>query len=89
MELSDGCILLDSSVLTPADFNAIAYVITTASEHVTTLQFLPSLLYEEFIEDRWKNKEIDYNDVLSSSFLSTANVANAKTSVEYDLCSHL
>ena len=89
MELSDGCILLDSGVLTPADFNAIAYVITTASEHVTTLQFLPSLLYEEFIEDRWKNKEIDYNDVLSSSFLSTANVANAKTSVEYDLCSHV
>ena len=50
---------------------------------------MPCLLYEEFIEDKWKNKEIDYADVLSSSFHSSISDNNVRASAEYDLCTQI
>ena len=89
MELLNGEILLESGVLTPADFAVLAYVITNAPHLVTKLNIMPCLLYEEFIEDKWKNKEIDIADVLSSCFDSSINDNNVKASVEYDLCTQI
>ena len=89
MELLNGDILLESGVLTPADFTVLAYVITNAPHLVNDLSIMPCLLYEEFIEDKWKNKEIDYVDVLPSSFMSSINDNNVKASVEYDLCTQI
>ena len=89
MELLDGEILLESGVLTPADFTVLAYVITNAPHLVNALSILPCLLYEEFIEDKWKNKEIDYADVLSSSFHSSVSNNNVRAGVEYDLCTQI
>ena len=89
MELLNGEIFLESGVLTPADFTVLAYVITNAPHLVKDLDIMPCLLYEEFIEDKWKNKEIDYADVLSSSFHSSISDNNAKASVEYVLCTQI
>ena len=89
MELLNGVILLESGVLTLADFTVLAYVITNAPHLVNVLHIRPCLLYEEFIEDKWKNKEIDYADVLSSSFNSSMSDNNVKASVEYDLCTQI
>ena len=50
MELLKGDILLESGVLTPADFTVLAYVITNAPHLVNVLDIMPCLLYEEFIE---------------------------------------
>ena len=63
-----GVIFLESGVLTPADFTVLTYVITNAPHLVKDLSIMPCLLYEEFIEDKWKSKDIDYTDVLLSSF---------------------
>ena len=89
MELLNGEILLESGVLTPADFTVLAYVITNAPHLVNGLSIMPCLLYEVFIEDKWKNKEIDYADVLPSSFMSSINDNNVRASVEYDLCTQI
>ena len=89
MELLNGEILLESGVLTPADFTVLTYVITNTPHLVNLLDIMPCLLYEEFIEDKWKNKEIDYADVLSSSFHSSISYNNTKASVEYDLCAQI
>ena len=89
MELLNDEILLESGVLTPADFTVLAYVITNAPHHVNQFLSLPCLLYEEFIEDNWKNKEIDYADVLSSSFHSSISKKNVRAGAEYDLCTQI
>ena len=89
MELLNGEILLESGVLTPADFTVLAYVITNAPHLVNVLDIFPCLLYEEFIEDKWKNKEIDYADVLSSSFHSSISNNNVRAGAEYDLCTQI
>ena len=89
MELLDGKIDLESGVLTPADFNVLAYVITNASLLVKELDIQPCLLYEEFVEDKWKNKEINHAEVLSSSFWSSVSNHNVRSAVEYDLCTQL
>ena len=89
MELLNGEIFLESGVLTPADFTVLAYVITNAPHLVNALQIMPCLLYEEFIEDKWKNKEIDYADVLSSSFNSSISNNNVRAGAEYDLCTQI
>ena len=89
MELLNGKILLESGVVTPADFTVLAYVITNAPHVVNGLGIMPCLLYEEFIEDKWKNKEIDYADVLSSSFHSSISNNNVRAGAEYDLCTQI
>ena len=89
MELLNGVIGLESGVLTPADFTVLAYVINNASHLVKGLSIMPCLLYEEFIEDKWKNKEIDYADVLSSSFDSSISDNNVRAGAEYDLCTQI
>ena len=89
MELLNGEILLESGVLTPVDFTVLAYVITNAPHLVKAFNILPCLLYEEFIEDKWKNKEIDYADVLSSSFHSSIRDNNVRAGAEYDLCTQI
>ena len=89
MELLGGEICLESGVLTPADFTVLAYIITNARCLVNKLCIMPCLLYEEFIEDKWKNKEIDYADVLSSSFDTSISDNNIRAGVEYDLCTQI
>ena len=86
IEIKQGKIVLGSGVLTPADFNVLAYVIRAASQ-IKDIQFLPCLLYEKFIEEKWKYKEIHDEDMPASSFVSSINFANAKAGVEYDLSS--
>ena len=54
--LLNGEIHLESGVLTPADFTVLAYVITNAPHLINDLSIMPCLLYEEFIEDKWKIK---------------------------------
>ena len=89
IEIKHGEIVLDSGVLTPADFSALAYVIKVVSETKLKITFLPCLLYEEFIEGQWEKKEIDYSDVLSSTFVSSINFDNATAGIEYDLRSKI
>ena len=89
MELLNGEISLESCVLTAADFTVLAYVITNAPHLVKEFNILPCLLYEEFIKDKWKNKEIDYADVLSSSFRSSIRDNNVRAGAEYDLCTQI
>ena len=89
MELLNGEILLESGVLTPADFTVLTYVITNNPHLVKEFNIFPCLLYEEFIEDKWKNKEIDYADVLSSSFYSSISDNNVRAGAEYDLCAQI
>ena len=85
MELIKGVIFLESGVLTPADFAVLAYVITNAPHLVKDLTIMPCLLYEEFIEDKWKSKDVDYTDVLSSSFKSSISHSNVSACLEYDV----
>ena len=89
MELFNGVIILESCVLTPAEFNVLAYVITSAPHLVNRLRIMPCLLFEDYIEDTWKNKEIDYADVVSSSFRSSISDSNVRVGVEYDLCTQV
>ena len=89
VELLDGVIFLESGVLTPADFTALAYVISNAPHLINCLSIMPCLLYEEFIEDKWKNKDIDDAGVLSTSFKSNVNLSNIRAILEYDLCTHV
>ena len=89
MELLNGEILLESGVLTPADFTVLAYVIANAPHLVKKLRIMPCLLYEEFTEDKWKNKDIDHADVLSSSFHSSIGENSVRVGVEYDLCTQI
>ena len=89
MELLNGEISLESGVLTPADFTVLAYVIANVPRLVKKLRIMPCLLHEEFIEDKWKNKDIDYADVLSSSFHSSIGENSVRVGVEYDLCTQI
>ena len=89
MELLNGEINLESGVLTPADFTVLAYVMTNSQHLVKVLRILPCLLYEDFIEVKWKNKEMDYANVLSSSFISSISDINIRAGEEYDLCTQV
>ena len=89
MEILNCEIFLESGVLTPADFTVLAYVISNAPHLVNSFSIMPCLLYEEFIDDKWKNKDIAYADVLSSSFKSSINTSNVRAGLEYDLCTQV
>ena len=89
MELLNGKIYLESGVLTPADFTVLAYVMANSPHLVKVLRIMPCLLYEEFIEDKWKNIEMDYANVLSSSFVSSISDTNIRAGEEYDLCTQV
>ena len=67
MELLNSEICLESGVLTPADLNVLAYVIFNAPHLVKNC----ALRHAYCMKDKWKNKEIDYADVLSSSIQSS------------------
>ena len=68
MELLNGKIELFPGVLTPADFTALGYVISTASLMVTKVRFNQNLLYEDFVDDKLKSREVDKTDPLAYSF---------------------
>ena len=61
----------------------------TAANLVKAVTIMPCLLYEEFIEDKWKNKEIDYADVLSSSYISSVSDNNVRAGVDYELSTQI
>ena len=73
MEIVQGKIYLGMVVLTPADFTALGYVISTASFLVISVSIRYCLLYEEFIDEKWKNRELDSTDPLLYSFETTVD----------------
>ena len=91
MEIVQGQIELVFVVLTPADFTALGYVISTASLLVTSVFIEFCLLYEEFIDEKWKNRELDSTDPLSYSFETAADetFTNFKACVEDQFCTHI
>ena len=91
MELQQSGINIGFGVLTPADFTVLGYVISTASILVNFM-FIPNiLLYEEYIDDNWKNKELDNTDLLAYTFENTAAkyFTNIKLFTEVQFCSHI
>ena len=91
MELLNGQIKLFPGVLTPADFTALGYVISTASLMVTAIRFHQCLLYEDFVDDKWKSREVDKTDPLAYSF-ETAAVGypmGLKICIEDLFCTHI
>ena len=91
MGLLNGQIELFPGVLTPADFTALGYVISTASLMVTKVTFHPCLLYEDFVDDKWKSREVDKTDPLAYSF-ETAAVGypmGLKICIEDLFCTHI
>ena len=91
MELLKGIILLLPGVLTPADFTALGYVISTASLMVTKVQFNQCLLYEDFVDDKLKSREVDKTDPLAYSFEIAAigSFMGLKTCIEDLFCTHI
>ena len=91
MELLKGIICLLPGVLTPADFTALGYVISTASLMVTKVQFNQNLLYEDFVDDKLKSREVDKTDPLAYSFETAAigSFMGFKTSIEDLFCTHI
>ena len=91
MEIVQGQIVLGGVVLTPADFTALRYVISTASLLVTGVHIQYCLLYEEFIDEKWKNRELDSTDPLLYSFETTAAgfLTNMKACIEDTFCTHI
>ena len=91
MELMQGMITLGNGVLTPADFAILSYVISTASFMVIRMTILPCLLYEEFVDDKWKNRELDSTDSLSYSFEATitGTVSSLKLCTDDLFCTHI
>ena len=73
MEIVQGQIVLEGVVLTPADYTALGYIISTASLLVTGVHIQYCLLYEEFIDEKWKNRELDSTDPLSYCFETTTD----------------
>ena len=64
-------------------------MISNAPHFINELRIMPCLLYEEFIEDKWKNKDMNYADVLSTSFKSSIDHSKARAVLEYDICTHI
>ena len=91
MEIVQGQINLGMVVLTPADFTALGYVISTASFLVTSVIIIFCLLYEEFVDEKWKNRELDSTDPLLYSFETTVDVSgtNFKACIEDIFCTHI
>ena len=91
MKLQRGSIDLGFGVLTPADFTVLGYVISTAPLLVTLMTISNSLLYEEYIEDNWKDRELDNPDLLAYTFENTAAkyISNIKLLTEFLFCSHI
>ena len=91
MELLNGQITLFPGVLTPADFTALGYVISTASLMVTAIIFHQCLLYEDFVDDKLKSREVDKTDPLAYSFETAAkgSIMGLKTCIEDLLCTHI
>ena len=83
MKKIDGRILIESCVLTPADFHVLTYIITSASLLVREVFIQPCILYEEL--KKWKNKTIGYNDLLSSMFMSSFNLSSVKSNFESEI----
>ena len=91
MELLNGQIKLVPGVLTPADFTALGYVISTASLMVTKVRFNLNLLYEDFVDDKLKSREVDKTDPLAYSFETAAmgSFMGFKTCIEDLFCTHI
>ena len=91
MEIIKGRIGLFPGVLTPADFTALGYVISTASLMVTAIIFHQCLLYEDFVDDKWKSREVDKTDPLTYSFETAAigSPMGLKTYIEDLFCTHI
>ena len=88
IQLQRGDITLRYGVLTPADFTVLGYVISNASFLVSNVDIPHCLLYEDYTDDKWKNREVDSTDPLSYSFESAVarHFINMKICIE-DLCS--
>ena len=91
MEHMKDEICLGPGVLTPADFTALGYVISTASFVVTAVIFHQCLLYEDFVDDKLKSREVDKTDPLAYSFETAAigSFMGFKTCIEDLLCTHI
>ena len=91
MEIVQGKIDLGMVVLTPADFTALGYVISTASLLVISVSIRFCLLYEEFIDEKWKNRELDSTDPLLYSFAATVGekLTNVKACIKDSICTHI
>ena len=91
MEIVEGKIVLALVVLTPADFTALGYVISNTSLLVTRVYIRYCLLYEEFIDEKWMNRELDNTDPLSYSFETTFDgyLTNAKACIEDAFCTRI
>ena len=91
MEIVQGQIVLEGVVLTPADFTALGYVISTASFLVTGVHIVYCLLYEEFIDEKWKNRELDSTDPLSYCFETTTAgfITNMNACIADTFCTHI
>ena len=89
--LLKGEINLGVGVLTTADFTVLSYVISMASSLVTRVEFLRLLLYEDYIDDKWKNRELDNTNPLKYSFETTvAGIASGmKMCIEDLFCTHI
>ena len=83
MKKIEGRILIESCVLTPADFHVLTYIITSASLLVREVFIQPCILYEEL--KKWKNKKIGSDDLLSSMFMSSFNLSSVKSNFESEI----
>ena len=83
MKKIEGRILIESCVLTPADFHVLTYIITSASLLVREVFIQPCILYEEL--KKWKNKTIGYDDLLSSMFMSSFNLSSVQSNFESEI----
>ena len=89
--LLKGEIKVGVGVLTPADFTVLSYVISMASSLVIRVEFLRLLLYEDYVDDKWKNRELDNTNPLTYSFETTfvGTIFSMKMCIEDLLCTHV
>ena len=80
MELIQGLVRLEPAVITPADFTALGYVLSSASDLVKMVNIGQCLLYEDSISEIWKNREPSDMNLLEYSFEYSA--AEAVTSLK-------
>ncbi len=81
----NGSILITARVLTPADFTVLGYVISNTSNLIESVDIDSGLLYEDYNNDRWLNRDFDHTNLLSYNFRSTGAIKNMKI-LEDELC---
>ena len=62
IKLLNGRVFLSWGTYTPADFIALGYVVSTASQQVVDFRISPCILYEDSVSELWKNREMDLQD---------------------------